>query len=264
MITQLTTTYITPIGVIIFGGIIGSFLNVCIFRLPREKSIILPPSSCPTCHNKIRFYDNIPILSYLILKGKCRVCGSKIALRYPLVEFLTIALFFSLYLKFGLSLEFAVNMLFVSLLIVISFIDIDFKIIPDVLSLGGMATGFILSFFRYPFGYLDSLIGIFIGGGILYGIAIAYGAIAKREGMGGGDIKLLGMIGAFSGIKGVLFTLMAGSLIGSIVGIILMLTQGKDMKYALPFGPFLSLGAIIYIFSGDYLEKGFVRLITGQ
>jgi leader peptidase (prepilin peptidase)/N-methyltransferase len=247
-----------------FGAIVGSFLNVCIYRLPREKSIIRPSSSCPSCEKPIKFYDNIPIISYLLLKGKCRQCSAHISIRYPVVEFITAFLFFILFRKFGLSFEFFVNALFVCILIAISFIDFDFQIIPDVLSIGGLIVGFFLAFFRKPlFLYQDSLYGILLGGGILFVIAYGYQLLRKREGMGGGDIKLLGMIGAFCGIPGVIFSLMAGSLLGTLVGIPMMLIKGEDSKYAIPFGPFLSLGALIFLFFGDTIIYMFLNIAAG-
>lgn len=237
--------------IFLFGAIVGSFLNVCIYRLPRDKSIIMPNSFCPSCEKPIKYYDNIPILSYILLKGRCRNCNTKISIRYPIVEFITALLFLLLFKKTGLTIELPVMMLFVAILIVISLIDLEFQIIPDILSIGGVAIGFVLSFIRPFFGFFDALYGIILGGGVLFAIAYLYQLCTKREGMGGGDIKLLGMIGAFIGIKGVLFSLISGSLIGTIVGIPLMLIKGQDTKYAIPFGPFLSLGAIIYIFYGN-------------
>lgn len=251
--------------IFIFGAIVGSFLNVCIFRLPRDRSIILPNSFCPSCEKPIKFYDNLPIVSYIFLRGKCRNCSAKISIKYPVVELITALLFLLFFNKYGLTYEFLVNMLFVSLIIAISFIDLEFQIIPDVLSLGGLLAGFALSFFRKPvFFYQDALYGILIGGGILFAIAYGYQLITKREGMGGGDIKLLGMIGAFCGLKGVIFSLMTGSIIGTIVGIPLMLIKGKEegTRYAIPFGPFLSLGALIFLIMGDRFIYGFINLIS--
>ncbi|HEY3277727.1 MAG TPA: prepilin peptidase [Syntrophorhabdaceae bacterium] len=256
------------IGFILLGAVIGSFLNVCIYRLPRERSIVSPPSACPECGKPIRFYDNIPVLSYLLLKGKCRDCGAPISARYPMVEAVTAAFFFLLYMKLGLTLETVVFLLFVSALIAISFIDLELRIIPDVLSIGGVIVGFLFSlarpFFRDmdpKFGILDSLYGILLGGGILFGIAWTYQLLTKREGMGGGDIKLLAMIGAFCGMKGVVFSLMAGSILGTAVGVPLMLVKGKDGKYAIPFGPFLSLGALVYVYAGDRIIDPFLRFL---
>jgi len=246
----------------LLGCAIGSFLNVCIYRIPREKSIVKPPSACPGCEKPIRFYDNIPILSYILLKGKCRDCGTRISMRYPLVELLTGIFFLLLYRKFDITFELLVFMIFLSLLIAISVIDLDFQIIPDILSIGGLVFGFILAiirpFFRYldpRFGILDSLYGIALGGGLLFAIAWLYQLFTKREGMGGGDIKLLGMIGAFCGWKGVLFSLVSGSVVGTLVGIPLMLAKGSGIKYAIPFGPFLSLGALFYVFTGNTIIR---------
>jgi leader peptidase (prepilin peptidase)/N-methyltransferase len=247
----------------VLGAVIGSFLNVCIYRLPREKSIVSPGSSCPLCEKPIAFYDNIPLLSYLILRGKCRHCGAMISIRYAAVELLTALLYVALYNVFGLSLELAVAVLFVTVLIVVSFIDLEFRIIPDILSLGGLLAGAGLSFLRMPvFSYVDAFWGIMLGGGVLWVIAFTYELLRKREGMGGGDIKLLAMIGSFCGIKGVLFSLVSGSLLGSLVGIPLMIIKHADTKYALPFGPFLSLGAALYVLTGDRVIYAFINAIS--
>jgi leader peptidase (prepilin peptidase) / N-methyltransferase len=237
---------------------------VCIYRLQEGRSIVFPGSSCRACNAPIRFYDNIPMVSYVLLRGKCRQCGAGISARYPLVECLTGLLFLFLYRKFGITLELPANMLFAALLVVISFIDLDTQIIPDVLSLGGLVAGFLLSLVRPFFGILDSLYGILLGGGILFTIAYGYQLITKREGMGGGDIKLIGMIGAFCGIKGVIFSIMSASLVGTLVGVPLMLIKGRDTKYAIPFGPFLSLGGLLFVFAGDSIIYGFFRFMAGR
>jgi leader peptidase (prepilin peptidase) / N-methyltransferase len=247
----------------IFGAIVGSFLNVCICRVPQGKSIVRPGSHCPACNHSISFYDNIPFFSYLLLKGRCRHCGTAISPRYLVVELLTALLFLALYRTFGLTSELGVYMAFVALLIVISFIDLDLQIIPDVLSLGGLLLGLALSFVRTPFSYKQGFLGVLLGGGILFLIAAGYQFFAKREGMGGGDIKLLAMIGAFCGIQGVIFTLVVGSFAGALVGIPLMLAKEKDTKYAVPFGPFLSLGAIVYVLIGEAILYGYIHLVTG-
>jgi leader peptidase (prepilin peptidase)/N-methyltransferase len=201
----------------------------------------------------------------MILKGKCRYCGAGIPIRYPIVECLTAALFLLLYKKYGLSFELLVNVFFFSLLITISFIDLDFKVIPDVLTIGGIAVGLAAVYFRTPvFFFFDALFGILLGGGILYAIAFLYQFFTKREGMGGGDIKLLAMIGSFCGLKGVFFSLFAGSFMGSAIGIPLMLLRGKDVKHAIPFGPLLSLGAVIYLFQGDRFVYAFLNIISGR
>jgi leader peptidase (prepilin peptidase) / N-methyltransferase len=247
----------------VFGAIIGSFLNVCIYRLPRDKSIVRPPSACPTCETRIRSYDNIPIVSYVLLRGRCRACKTRFSPVYPVVETLTGLMFLFLFRMNGLSIETAALMLFAALLIVISFIDLEFQIIPDILSLGGMGAGLAISFLRPVYGYKEAFLGAALGGGLLFAIAYGYQLVTKREGMGGGDIKLLGMIGAFCGIKGVVFSLLSGSVMGTLVGVPLMLIKRGGMKYAIPFGPFLSAGALVYVFFGEFLIGVFVTLVLG-
>lgn len=176
---------------------------------------------------------------------------------------MTALLFLLLYKKYGLSIELPVQMLFVSLLIVISFVDLDFRIIPDILSIGGVVAGLLLALARSSFSFLGAIYGVLLGGGVLFAIAFIYQLITKREGMGGGDIKLLAMIGAFCGVKGVVFALMSGSLLGTLVGLPVMLIKGEDTKYAIPFGPFLSLGALIYVFVGEELIYGFLNFLSG-
>ncbi len=243
--------YVVPIIVFIFGAVIGSFLNVCIYRISRSKSIVKPGSYCPNCEKPIKFYDNIPIVSYILLGGKCRNCGIKISTRYPFVELITAVIYVMIYRKWGLTYQMLVPMFFVSLLIVVTFIDYDFQIIPDILSIGGLIAGIAISFIRPDFLFLDALYGVLIGGGVLFTIAYGYQLITKREGMGGGDIKLLAMIGSFVGLKGVIFSLVGGSIIGTLVGIPLMLIKKENTQYAMPFGPFLSLAAVIYLFFGN-------------
>lgn len=246
----------------VLGGIVGSFLNVCIYRLPRELSIVRPGSACTSCGTSIRFYDNIPFISYLILRGRCRKCGATISTRYLLVEMITALLFVGSYLIFALSLNLAAVLVLSSLLIVISFVDLDFKIIPDILSLGGIGLGILLSFFRPNFGYINSLLGVLVGGGILFAVAKLYELVRKTEGMGVGDIKLLAMIGAFCGYKGVLFALVSGSLLGALVGIPLMLVKREGSKYAIPFGPFLSLGALIFALAGEDIVRALFYVLA--
>jgi leader peptidase (prepilin peptidase)/N-methyltransferase len=240
------------------GAAIGSFLNVIIYRLPEEQSIILPASHCPACNHAIRFYDNIPLISYVFLKGRCRHCEGAISLRYPLVELLTAILSLMVYWKFGLSAQYLCAFLFVCALVVITFIDLDHQIIPDVISLPGIPLFFLGAVFVMKLRFLDAFLGFLIGGGVLYGIAFFYELITKREGMGGGDIKLLAMIGAFLGWQSLLFVLLVSSLAGAVAGVTIMLVRGQDMKYAVPFGPFLSLGAVAYLFFGAYLSGLFL------
>jgi leader peptidase (prepilin peptidase) / N-methyltransferase len=245
------------IFVFIFGAAVGSFLNVCIFRLPAEGSIVKPLSQCPHCKHPIRFYDNVPIISFFILKAKCRDCGEKISWRYPLVEFITALLSLILFIKFGLTWEFLIYFIFTAVLIVITFIDIDYQIIPDVLTLPGIPIFFLLAVFVVKVPWLDALIGLLIGGGVLFAIAFVYELLTKREGMGGGDIKLLALIGGFLGWKSLIFVLLVSSLLGAIVGITAMIIKKQDTKYAVPFGPFLSAAAVAYLFWGDL----FMRLL---
>jgi len=246
----------------VFGTIIGSFLNVCIHRLPQGKSIVVPPSHCPRCKTPIRFYDNIPLASFIILQGKCRGCKAPISFRYPLVEFLMGLFSLILLLRFGISTLYLIYLSFFASLTLVSFIDLPHKIIPDLISLPGIVIGLVISLLHPQMSLKDSLIGVLLGGGSLYVVASVYHLVTKREGMGGGDVKLLAMIGAFIGWKGVLFTILCSSLIGTMVGVTLMLVSSADSKYAVPFGPFLSLGAIIYVLWGEALITwylGFLR-----
>lgn len=244
----------------IFGAVVGSFLNVCIYRLPKNVSIVFPPSHCPVCDYKIRWYDNIPILSYLFLRGKCRSCGSPISAQYPVVEGLNGLLTMFLFMRFGLSFAFAVLFLFCCAMVVITFIDLEHQIIPDVISLPGIVIGFIFSFFIPQLGWLNSLLGILFGGGSLYLVAYLYHKFTGKEGMGGGDIKLLAMMGAFFGWKAIPFIIFVSSLVGSIIGVTVMLAQKKDSKLAIPFGPFLAMGAVLYIFYGRQLIQWYLRI----
>ncbi|HIJ97138.1 MAG TPA: prepilin peptidase [Desulfuromonadales bacterium] len=244
----------------LFGLLVGSFLNVCICRLPKNESIVSPPSHCPLCSYQIRWYDNIPLLSYLLLRGKCRGCGAPISLQYPLVELLNGTLTLLLFLRFGPTLAFATLFLFCSALVVITFIDIEHQIIPDEISLSGIVIGFALSFFIRGHSWQNSLCGILLGGGSLLLVAYGYQRLTGKEGMGGGDIKLLAMMGAFLGWKAVPFIILASSLAGSIIGISIMLLQKKDSKLAIPFGPYLAFGAVLYIFYGRTLIRWYLGL----
>jgi leader peptidase (prepilin peptidase)/N-methyltransferase len=246
----------------ILGSCIGSFLNVCIYRIPENKSIVTPGSFCPNCHNSIPFYLNIPILSYAILAGRCKFCSNPISVRYPLIEALTGIFAVLLYYKFSLTPALAYWFVFISVLITISFIDIDHQIIPDIISLPGIII-FATSFYFLPeMTITSSLLGILAGGGSLYAVALFYYLLRKQEGMGGGDIKLLAMIGAATGIKGVIFTIFAGSLLGTIIGIFIMFyTKIADSKLKIPFGPFLSLGVILYIFFGEQLIQWYMTML---
>ncbi|PID40072.1 MAG: prepilin peptidase [Proteobacteria bacterium] len=244
----------------IFGACIGSFLNVCIYRIPASVSIVHPGSSCPRCRTMLAFYDNIPIISYLLLLGKCRTCKAPISIRYPLVEMTTGLFAMACTMVFGLSVHALAAFAFIATLLVVSFIDLDHRIIPDVISLPGIPIFFLAALAVPTITWQASALGIVAGGGSLYAVAWGYQSITGREGMGGGDIKLLAMIGAMIGWQGILFTLFAASAIGTMVGLLLMIRSGKGMQLAIPFGPFLATGAIIYLFFGKALIAWYFNL----
>lgn len=248
-----------PVLVFVVGAMVGSFLNVCIYRLPQGLSIAAPRSFCPGCQTPIKAYDNIPIISFLLLGGKCRKCGIRISWRYPLVEALTGGLALAFFLKIGLTVSFFALFCFAAALVVITFIDLDHRLIPDVVSLPGIVIGFLLALLGVQLNIWTSLIGILVGGGSLYLVAIVYEAVTKREGMGGGDVKLLAMIGAWLGWKAVLFTLFFSSLTGSLIGGAIMMVRKEDSKLAVPFGPFLALSALAYVFFGEKLIRWYLN-----
>jgi leader peptidase (prepilin peptidase) / N-methyltransferase len=259
---------IAKIIVFMFGSIVGSFLNVCIHRMPKGESVVWPRSHCPKCQKRIPGYDNIPFLSFILLGGKCRFCKGKISLRYPLVELLTAILMVALFNLFGLSYNFFLYMVMLWGLIIATFVDISHRIIPDEVSVGGMIIGFIMvSVTGFSFGplkftfipMLRSLLGIIVGGGIIYltGVIfdLVYFKLLKRpaingetESMGGGDVKLLAMIGAFMGWKLALLTFFLAPFLGIIIGIINLVTK-KD--HTIPYGPFLSIAALVTLFWAD-------------
>jgi len=251
------------IAVFIFGLCIGSFMNVCIYRLPTTQSISDPPRSiCPNCGGPIKFYDNIPVLSYLWLKGRCRHCNAPISFRYPLVEMISGLFALCAFLEFGLTLEALIYYGFIASLIVVTFIDIDHQIIPNIITLPGIPIFFLATFAIPKITYFESILGLLLGGGALYLVGWAYYLIKKEEGMGGGDIKLLAMIGALLGWKGVFFTIFVGSALGTFSGMIVILyTRLMNMKHRIPFGPFLSIGAIIYIFYGQKIILWYFNLL---
>ena len=248
--------------VFVVGAVVGSFLNVCIARIPNGESVVHPPSHCPECKFPIAFYDNVPLISYLVLSGRCRACRRRISPRYFVVELLTALLAAALYYQFGLGLAFLVAFVFVAALIVISFIDLDVRIVPDIISLPGIVVGLLFSIVgRYlisdPLDIVptpvSALIGAVAGGGFLLAVAWLYERVTGVEGMGGGDIKLLAMIGAFLGWPSIPLTLFFSSLGGSVIGLILMLRKGVGGKYALPFAPFLCFGALFHLFFGKQI-----------
>jgi leader peptidase (prepilin peptidase)/N-methyltransferase len=250
----------------VFGLMIGSFLNVCIYRIPLKKSIVNPPSGCPGCGERIKFYDNIPIISYVILKGKCRHCRQPISLLYPFIELMTgllsLAIFVNSYPDYGKYLAFFI---FVAALIVITFIDLSHQIIPDIISIPGIVAGFLVSvifniIYTYPITWHESILGIIVGGGILYAVAVGYEKLTGKSGMGGGDVKLLAMIGAWMGWRALPLIILISSLSGSIIGATALLLAGKGLRTRIPFGPFLVLGALIYLFFGTRIESYYFSL----
>lgn len=232
----------------VFGAVVGSFLNVVILRLPKkEASIVFPASHCPQCLQPLTWYENIPLLSYLVLGGKCRTCKVAISWQYPLVELSMAVLSALLYHRFGLSFELFFYFVFCAALLVIIFIDIHHQIIPDRISLPGIFIGLGGSFFNGMVTWQQSSLGVLFGGGLLYTVAYVYYMVTKREGMGGGDIKLLAMIGAFLGWQSLLYVVFSSSLAGSLIGVLAMFKQRKKGQTRIPYGPFLSLGAISYL-----------------
>jgi len=252
---------VVKVWIFLFGMAVGSFLNVCIYRLPRSLSLIHPRSICPSCQSKIAFYDNVPVVSYLWLRGRCRHCGTAIPLRYLLVELVSGLFALSVFAHYGLSWEGLFLYGLVSALIVITFIDLDHQIIPDVITYPGIAIGFLASFVLKHITYKESLIGMILGGGILLLIAWGYYLLTKKEGMGGGDIKLLAMIGAFLGWKAVIFTIFVGSAIGTVAGIVLAIRTNGGRRLAIPFGPFLGIGALLFLFFGPQILGWYVALM---
>ncbi len=246
---------------LLVGLALGSFMNVCIYRIPLEKSIIRPSSSCPNCGKKIRFYDNIPLISYLLLLGRCRHCHHPISWRYPAVEAITGLLSLALFIRYGLSLQYLLFLLFAATLVTISFIDLDHQIIPDVLSIPGIVAGLAAAFIPGNVSWFDSIIGIIGGGGTLFLVGLIYEKLTGKQGMGGGDVKLLAMIGAWMGWRSLPFVLLVSSLTGAIIGSVFLLAAGKGYRVRIPFGPFLSLGALFYIFFGPQLTNWYISLL---
>ena len=252
-------TFVDDLYFFLLGLCIGSFMNVVIYRLPASESIVRPASRCPKCRTPIRFYDNIPVFSWLFLRGKCRYCGVRIPIRYPLIELMGGVTALAIYLRFGITAEGLIYFLFVITLLVVTFIDIDHRIIPDRITLPGIPVFFMASLAIPVPTVTDAILGVLAGGGSLLLIAWGYSLVTGREGMGGGDIKLLAMIGALLGWQGVIFTIFISSAVGTLTGILGMIRSRKGMKLAIPFGPFLSIGAIFYIFYGPALIDWYIR-----
>jgi len=275
----------TLIGVFVFlfGLVIGSFLNVCIVRIPERKSIVMPASACPKCGAAIRPYDNIPVISYLLLRGKCRNCKTKISPMYPIVELLTGILFLGCYLAFGITAEAAKWAAFSALMVVLVFTDLRERVLPDVVNYTGFGLGLAVSFFTQPtdgtalwlsnrifsypppapaLSFVDALLGAAVGSGLLWLVSEAYFRLRGREGMGLGDVKMMLMAGAFLGAKRTLLTILAGSLLGSILGLAFILARRKESDYELPFGTFLGMAALLVVFFGTPVVNWYASLLT--
>ncbi len=247
--------------VITFGLLIGSFLNVCIYRVPEGLSIVSPPSRCQACGAGIKFYDNIPVISYMLLMGKCRNCKADVSARYPFVEFLNALLYAVLLNRFGIDSPWVLlaYFLFASTLIVIFFIDLDHQIIPNSITYPGIPIAVFLGSTILPdpfmrsemLGVKASVIGFIAGGGFFYLVAKVGKMVFKKDAMGGGDIKMMAMVGGLLGWKGVILTTFGGSLLGSIVGVTLIKMKGKEWGSKIPFGPYLALGALISLLFGQ-------------
>ena len=269
----------------LFGLVIGSFLNVCIVRIPEGKSIVMPASACPKCGAAIKPWDNIPVVSWLLLGGKCRGCKEPISWMYPLVELLTGGLFLGCYVAFGLTTEALKWAIFSALLVVLVFTDMRERILPDVVNYSGFAAALLLSLvtkpsdgialwianrvFEFPppaavISLADALLGAAFGSGLLWLVAELYFRLRKREGMGLGDVKMMLMAGAFLGLKRTLLTILVGSVLGSVLGIAFMLAKRKDSDYELPFGTFLGTAAVLVMFFGTPLVNWYLSLMKVQ
>ena len=250
----------TIIIIACFGLAWGSFLNVVIYRLPLRMSLFRPSSSCPHCKEKIKFYDNIPVLSFLLLRGKCRHCQGRISLRYPLVELLTAVCFLLLYFQHSLSFFFFASCLFAGALIALGFIDFYHQILPDEITLPGLLLALVYSLFRQDLNLRQALIGAVAGAGFLLIIYVAYYLLRKKEGLGLGDVTMMLLIGAFLGWRQAFFTLILASFVGALVGIFIIFFKKKDFQYSLPFGTFLAPAAFAALLWGERIISAYLSL----
>ena len=237
-------TWLELLTITVFGLCIGSFLNVCAYRLPLGESVVHPRSRCTSCGRRLTWFDNLPVVSWVVLGGRCRTCKNPVSWMYPAVEIVTALVFVVTYLTYGLTLLSLVRVIFGCALIVLFVTDLQHKILPNVITLPGIVIGVACSLFLPP-GWVSSLIGVLVGGGVLFAIAEVYYRVRGQEGLGMGDVKLLAMIGAFLGWKLVLLTLVFASFTGSLAGGVLIASGRGGMKYALPFGTFLAVGAVL-------------------
>jgi len=242
--------------IFILGLIIGSFLNVVIYRLPEGKSIVYPPSHCPDCGHKLSPLELIPVLSYIFLRGKCKSCRTDISIRYPIIELLTGIIFIINYIYISDLISLTAGLIFSSLLVVLTMIDFDHQILPDKLTLGGLIVGFIFSFFRSDITVIYSLIGVLVAGGLLF--LIAY---LSKGGMGGGDIKMMAMVGSFTGPIIAVSSIFLGAVIALIAHLPGLVSGKTGMKTKLPFGPFLALASLIFWFWSDKIFKWYISFL---
>jgi leader peptidase (prepilin peptidase)/N-methyltransferase len=245
----------------IFGAILGSFGNVIIYRYLSNESIVFPNSKCPSCQSPISWYDNIPVLSWLILRGKCRICHKPISVQYPIVEFLSGVLFLGAYFKAGLTFTAFEICFFLWGLLILSIIDLKSYLLPDIFTLPGIFLGLIFSYLNPDRNLLDSGVGAFIGGAIFWLLSKAYFLIRKEEGLGGGDTKLLAVIGAFLGWEAIPFILLVASISGAVAGLLAMKMSQKGIKTIIPFGPYLAFGSVIYLFFGEYFARKYAEFL---
>ena len=240
----MTVDVISLVAIGVLGLALGSFFNVCIHRLPRQGSIVRPASSCPHCGYVLRWFDNVPVLSYVLLRGRCRKCKAGISIRYPIVEVLTAAIFVAHYQVFGPDIILVPRLVFASAMIVLFAIDLEHHLLPNVITLPGIVVGLLFATMLPP-GLVDALIGVVAGGGVLWLVGEAYYRYSGQEGMGGGDVKMLALIGAFLGWQLMVLTLVLSSVLGSVVGLLVIASKRGGMKYALPYGTFLSIAALV-------------------
>jgi len=250
---------LTMVMLAALGLAVGSFLNVCIHRLPERRSLVSPPSRCPHCGYELRWFDNIPVLSYMLLAGRCRKCRQRISLRYPIVEILTMGLFLLHYAVFGVTALFVVRLLFACALVVLFAIDLEHQILPDVITLPGIVAGVICSL-ALPPGVVSSLAGMVAGGGILFVIAEVWSRLRNVEAMGFGDVKMLAMVGAVLGLELVIVTFVLSSFLGGIAGVVLVVSGRGTMASKVPFGTFLAAAALLASLWGERLAEWYVGL----
>jgi leader peptidase (prepilin peptidase)/N-methyltransferase len=243
----------------LLGLAVGSFLNVCIHRLPERTSVVSPGSRCPGCGYELRWYDNIPVVSYALLGGRCRSCRSRISIRYPIIEIITMAVFLAHYRVIGPDIILVPRLFFACLLIVLFAIDLEHHLLPNAITLPGIVVGLLFSLLLPP-GIISAVIGTLIGGGSLWLIGEAYYRYSGQEGMGGGDVKMLAMIGAFLGWKLAIVTLVFSSIAGALIGMLVLAIRRGGLKYALPYGTFLALGALVASLYGDQIVEWYVGL----